>query len=365
MATFRKRVNSKGEARFEAILRIKRRGVLVHRESRAFSRLALAREWARERERELERPGALAALGSAAAADATRLGTLVGKYREEFEVLGKWGRTKHAALKALEGMEVAQLDACTLTAEALVAHVRSRRLAGAGPVTAGQDLTWIGVVLKAARGVWGLPVQPYVVEEARTTCRALRLTGRARKRDRRPTDDELRRLLELAQRREDRAAGAVPLATMIRFAIASARRQDEITRLLWADLDEATHTIRVRDVKHPRAKAGNHRRAKLTAEALALILAQPRPKSEPDAEARNGEPRIFPVNTRSVSGAFTRACALLGIEDLRFHDLRHEATSRLFEAGYQIHEVAQFTLHESWQELKRYTQLRPEGLRLR
>jgi hypothetical protein len=48
---------------------------------------------------------------------------------------------------------------------------------------------------------------------------------------------------------------------------------------------------------------------------------------------------------------------------LRFHDLRHEATSRLFERGYQIHEVAQFTLHESWNELKRYTNLRPENLR--
>ena len=41
-------------------------------------------------------------------------------------------------------------------------------------------------------------------------------------------------------------------------------------------------------------------------------------------------------------------------------DLRHEATSRLFERGYDIPEVAQFTLHESWTTLKRYTHLRPE-----
>ncbi|MGA2563867.1 MAG: tyrosine-type recombinase/integrase [Steroidobacteraceae bacterium] len=54
---------------------------------------------------------------------------------------------------------------------------------------------------------------------------------------------------------------------------------------------------------------------------------------------------------------------MLGIKALRFHDLRHEATSRLFERGYQIHEVAQFTLHESWNELKRYTNLRPENMR--
>lgn len=72
---------------------------------------------------------------------------------------------------------------------------------------------------------------------------------------------------------------------------------------------------------------------------------------------------IFPYNPRSICAAFTRACRVLGIVDLRFHDLRHEATSRLFERGYHIHEVAQFTLHESWNESRRYTNLRPEKLR--
>jgi site-specific recombinase XerD len=50
------------------------------------------------------------------------------------------------------------------------------------------------------------------------------------------------------------------------------------------------------------------------------------------------------------------------MDDLHFHDLRHEATSRLFEQGYQIQEVAIVTGHQSWDMLKRYTQLRPESL---
>lgn len=58
------------------------------------------------------------------------------------------------------------------------------------------------------------------------------------------------------------------------------------------------------------------------------------------------------------SAAFPRATRILGIEDLHFHDLRHGATSRLFERSYQIQEVAQFTLHRSW--ATRYTHLRPE-----
>ena len=71
---------------------------------------------------------------------------------------------------------------------------------------------------------------------------------------------------------------------------------------------------------------------------------------------------VFPYNPKSVGAAFTRACHYLEIEGLHFHDLRHEATSRLFEKGYSIQEVAQFTLHESWSSLKRYTHLRPENV---
>ena len=72
--------------------------------------------------------------------------------------------------------------------------------------------------------------------------------------------------------------------------------------------------------------------------------------------------RIFPYNGKSVGAAFRRACRELGIEDLRFHDLRHETASRLFEAGYQIPEVALVTGHRDWKMLRRYTNLRAEDL---
>lgn len=55
----------------------------------------------------------------------------------------------------------------------------------------------------------------------------------------------------------------------------------------------------------------------------------------------------------------------LGVDDLHFHDLRHEATSRLFGRGYPIQELAQFSLHESWTTLKRYTHLKPEDVPVR
>jgi integrase len=106
----------------------------------------------------------------------------------------------------------------------------------------------------------------------------------------------------------------------------------------------------VRDLKHPGGSKGNDRRFKYTPTGWAIVQRQPHIE---------GEPRIFPYDAKSVSTAFTRACKVLEIPDLRFHDLRHEATSRLFEVGYSIVQVQQFTLHESWDMLKRYVQLRP------
>jgi integrase len=93
---------------------------------------------------------------------------------------------------------------------------------------------------------------------------------------------------------------------------------------------------------------------KLTHEALAIIDRQPKV-----------DDRIFPTSAKSIQGSFFRACRKLGIDDLHFHDLRHEAISRLFEAGYQIHEVAQFSGHRDWGSLRRYTNLRPANLVLR
>jgi integrase len=72
--------------------------------------------------------------------------------------------------------------------------------------------------------------------------------------------------------------------------------------------------------------------------------------------------RVFPYNGRSTGTAFRRACKELKIEDLHFHDLRHEGTSRLFEAGFGIEQVSVVTGHKDWKMLKRYTHLTAEHL---
>jgi integrase len=74
------------------------------------------------------------------------------------------------------------------------------------------------------------------------------------------------------------------------------------------------------------------------------------------------ESPTFTYNGRSVGTAFRRQCQDLEIEDLHFHDLRHEGTSRLFEAGFTIEQVALVTGRKDWKMLRRYTHLKPEAL---
>ncbi|MEC9483144.1 MAG: site-specific integrase [Halomonas sp.] len=202
-----------------------------------------------------------------------------------------------------------------------------------------------------------MPVDLNEFESAKLLLRSKNLVARPGSHTRRPTRDEIKLLRAFFRRSQKiRPSAILPMEDIMDFAIASARRQEEITRLLWSDLDESNHTCWVRDAKHPRQKWGNHKRFKLTHEAMAIIQRQPRAQ---------GEDRIFPYNSRSIGTRWRGACASKGIEDLRFHDLRHEATSRLFEAGYEIVEVQQFTLHESWDILKRYTHLDPLKLNLK
>lgn len=145
----------------------------------------------------------------------------------------------------------------------------------------------------------------------------------------------------------------------MRFAVATAMPQDEICRIRWEDIDAKARTVIVRDRKDPRDKNGNHQRVPLldvTGFDAWAILEEQKPFS-------GNSSLIFPYNGRSVGTAFRRACKELTIKDLKFHDLRHEAASRLFEAGFTIEQAALVTGHKDWKMLKRYTHLRPEHLR--
>lgn len=340
MATITARKRQDGTTAYTAQIRIKRKGQVVYQETKTFDRKRLAETWSNRRELELQAPGAL----DQALSPAITIRALIERYIHEVSSLSSWGASKAFDLKRLAASDLGDLDATTLTVSQIIDFVRTRRLEGAGPATAGNDLIWLRTVIKAARALWGIPAALQAVNDAAEHCRLMGLTAKSRQRERRPTAEELEQLRDYFGRRDNRAE--IPMLDIMEFALLSARRQDEITRIKWANLRESDHTVLVEDLKHPRYKTGNSRRAKLLLEAWEVIQRQPRTSEF-----------IFPYKGKSIGAAFTRACHVLAIKDLRFHDLRHEATCRLFERGYAIQEVMMFTLHESWATLKRYTHL--------
>ena len=84
--------------------------------------------------------------------------------------------------------------------------------------------------------------------------------------------------------------------------------------------------------------------------------------SDPNVISIERDPLIFTFSLRMFRRTFDRIREELGMKDWRPHDMRHEATSRLFERGFSIVEVASITGHEDLKMLKRYTHIRPETL---
>ncbi|UZW61545.1 site-specific integrase [Lysobacter enzymogenes] len=354
MGTISTRRRKDGSQGYTAQIRLKRDGKVIHSESETFDTRPLAKAWMARREAELS---AQRARGQPAGKRVT-MGDLVAWYETRERPEEPWGRSKKADLKRLKTGALKDRMVDTITRGDFVAYIDARRNAGAGPATAANDLIWFRGVLKAAAAVLEIPVPLQELDLAAEYLRRERTIAKPNSRERRLKAEEEAILLPYLDERR----GPIPMGDIYRFALLSARREAEITRLLWSDLDRAHSTALLRDVKHPRKKIGNHKTFRLLQEAWEIIDRQPRkvvlgPKGE-----KSLDPRIFPFNEKSVSAAFTRAVAVLGIEDLDFHDARHEATSRLFERGYSIQEVAQFTLHESWATLKRYTHLQPKDV---
>jgi integrase len=322
---------------------VRRKGHSVY--TRTFPTKAAADRWARQLEVDIDR-GMVDASAAKLASRVTLVADLIKSYRELRDQARPISdsSTEHYTLNHL-AKHLGQRDALRLTPQDLVGYCSARKDEGAGPYTCNMDIGKLGTVLRYAALAKKLTL-PDVVGQARPLLLHLGLIGGGGKRERRPTEDELQRLVNHLQAQHGPA-----FADVVRFAVLTALRRGEITRLRWTDVDEAKRLVLVRDRKHPRRKAGNDEWIPLLGEAWTVLQRQPR-----DSEL------IFPLHEQTLSKYFTWACKELAIPDLHFHDLRHEGTSRLFEAGYEVQQVALVTGHKDWRHLRRYTNLRPEDL---
>jgi integrase len=317
-----------------------------HTRCKTFGTKALANAWAATIEQEIDQ---LKSTGYLQPKGQT-LGDLIDRYTREAYPLKPWGRSKAADLKLIKSKLGADL-VVNLSHERLMDVFMEMHDEGAGGVTISARIGYLIVVLETAKDVWRLNVPLDAAKGFRSALSKLGLIKKSKHRDRRVSDAELQRIVDHLARR----ISSVPMAAIIWFSVASAMRISETCRLQWDDINEADKTIRVRDRKHPTAKIGNHQIVPLLSlaghDAFEIIKAQP----------RKGK-RIFPAQSKTVGDYFTQAVTELEIEDLHLHDVRHEAISRLFEAGYRIEEVAVVSGHRDWSQLKRYTHLRAVNL---
>jgi integrase len=341
MGTIIPRKRKSGSTGYHAQLLIKRRGAIVHRESRTFDRKQAAAAWLERRESELAKPGALEREKTP---DPT-LASVIDRYTEES--VKDIGRTKTQVLAAIKRYDIGNQQCSTITSADIIAFA-NQLVSKVTPQTVANYLSHLAAVFAIARPAWGYQLDQNAMKDAFAVAKRLGITSKSRARDRRPTLDELDKLMTHFGERLKRRPSSVPMQKITAFAIFSTRRLEEITRICWNDLDASR--LLIRDMKNPGEKIGNDVWCDLPPEALQIILSMPKTSEE-----------IFPYSTDAIGAGFTRACQFLGIMDLHFHDLRHDGVSRLFETGLSIPQVASVSGHRAWSSLKRYTHLRQTG----
>lgn len=347
MGTITQRKRKDGSSGFTAQIRIMIEGKAVYQESQTFDRKATAQAWIRKREAELYEPGAI----EKANRKGVTIKQMIDKYLVEYEKLRPLGKTKRATLKAIGESWLGELEDQQLTSQKLVDYAMDRiEKDGIQPQTVGNDLAHLGAVLSVARPAWGYEVDPQAMPDARRVLKKMGAVTKSVERNRRPTMDELERIIKYFQKVRDARRQEIDMVRVVVFALFSTRRQEEITRIRWDALNDQEQSALITDMKNPGQKYGNDVWCHMPDEAWRILQSMPRVADE-----------VFPYNSRSISASFTRACHFLQIDDLHFHDLRHDGVSRLFEKGWDIPRVASVSGHRDWNSMRRYTHLRGKG----
>lgn len=335
MATFRQR-----GGRWQAIIR---RADL--KATKTFDRKVDAQAWARAREREAD----LAEVAPAKVLGT--LGPLIDRYDKEVWPVRRWGLNKANELKTLKEHLGARLLS-DLKPGALVTYVTVLGLSPGGVST---RLSYLREVLKTANDLWGTPVPLADVDAAIATAKRLGLAGKSGVRARRPTPEEIERVIAVADAREQ---AAIDLSVIIRILSVLPLRVGELLNIQWGDISESRRSVLIRSRKHPdaRVKETNHQEVPLIAfkgvDTFALVADRPRYLDSP-----------FPYKRPSVSVAFHQCALRAQVLDLHLHDLRAHALSALLEAGVPIPQVAMMSGHRNWKVLQRvYSRIDPVSI---
>lgn len=292
--------------------------------SATFQTKAEAQTWLREKTYELhKRPKNID--------ERIALADLIPRFQQETAPMRPSGKTEALRLNNLLRHSISSIPIASLTSSNL-ADYRDARLKDVATNTLVRELGVARCVVRTAIEDWGHNI-PNPFE-------SFKLKRRPDQRCRRVTDDEMQRLLKTPCR-------SPYTKDVAGFAMETAMRLGEILALSWKDIDLEKGLITVRTSKN-----GYGRIVPITPKAHDILVKQVRISSV-----------VFPVKIETLKLSWRRLVRRAGLTDLRFHDLRHEAISRLLEKGLTLPEAASISGHRTASMLLRYAHPDPQKVR--
>jgi integrase len=222
-----------------------------------------------------------------------------------------------------------------LTPQKIAQH-RDQRLKEIAPNTVTRELAYFSSIINHARREWGINISNPVLMVKRPA------SGQGRNRI--LSDTELDRILEELKPVDRKSIWMLPF---VKLALETAMRRGELLSLQWAWINFEKRTVTL-----PLTKNGERRAVPLSSTAIEILMSLP----------RSIDGRVFPITHEVVSQAFNRARKRAGVMDIRIHDLRHMAITRMAEKLPNLIELSAVSGHKSLAMLKRYYHPNPEQL---
>ena len=323
MANIRKR-----QGRWQA--QVRRKG--YSQVTKTFTSKEAAKRWIKAVETDMERGEFKPRL------DMT-VGQLIKRYQTDIIPKQKAHQSALVRCRRLRRM-LGKINLSDLT-PAHLATYRDERLKTIKPSTLKRELSILSSAINTAIIDWGIPIPSNPVAMTR-------IPKHDGSRDRRLKDGEEEKLLAIAK--------PVYQRTII-IAVETAVRRGELLNIRQSHINFDNQTLHL-----PETKTDTPRTIPLSTRAVKALKDQIQSLSDTNVVQMERDPTLFRMSAPMFRHEIHKYRVKLDMEDWRFHDLRHEATSRLFERGFNVMEVALVTGHQDLRMLKRYTHLRAEDL---
>lgn len=280
--------------------------------ARSFTLLSDAKEWARNQE--LEAAGRLY-LGRQY--QPKNFAEILSRYAEEITPAKRSAKNEMIVIKALQRESWTKVDLSHLRTEDLI-KFRDKRLKDVKPATLKRQLNIIKHACIVAERDWDWSSPLTIFKKLTLPKSPVHIV-------RRITPKQQAAIVNAAK-----GCRSPYMAPLVLFALETAMRRGELLNLTWEDIELSNSELLIRQTKN-----GHQRLLPLSPKAVRILENLPRHNSG----------RVFPLSAGAVRQSFTRLRLRAELPNIRFHDLRHEAISRLFDDGLTVIEIAQLSGH--------------------